>query len=67
MIFHENRLPTDDSQVISYLIFLEKWGLRVNRENTTNYETRLKYFSKMPDCFKFGGGGDRGSYMSVHV
>ena len=25
MIFHENRLLADDSHVISYLIFVEKW------------------------------------------
>ena len=25
MIFHENRLLTDDSHVISYLIFVENW------------------------------------------
>ena len=26
MIFHENRLLTDDSHVISYLIFVQKFG-----------------------------------------
>ena len=25
MIFHENHLLTDDSHVISYLIFVENW------------------------------------------
>ena len=25
MIFHENRLLADDSQVISYLIFVKNW------------------------------------------
>ena len=25
MIFHENRLPADDSLVISYLIYVENW------------------------------------------
>ena len=51
MLFHENRLPADDSHVISYLIFVENWekcrknlssdavvigALRVNGFSSTN-------------------------------
>ena len=42
MIFHENRLLTDDSHEISYLIFFGKLGKMLqNLSSTANYRWRF--------------------------